>query len=95
MQTTINFKAKRSETKRKIGKTETLLRMLFTEEPKWVELKYADDLIRYVWGVYGESYRSESILRCARKLRATGEFDTDNNQLYRANQEVAYREYYA
>ena len=94
MQTIIDFKSERIRTKQKIGKTETLLRRIFTDSPQWIELKKADDLIRHVWDFYGHSYRAESILRCARKLRATGEFDTVDNQTFRANQEASYHSYF-
>lgn len=87
-----NYQEARTKTKRKLGKLETLVRMIIEEEPKFLELKHQNKLVRHVWSNY-KDYPCDSITRTMRRIRAEG-LDTAENQKFRANQEVAHREYF-
>lgn len=94
MQPQLNFQQKRKVIKNKLGKVEKFVRECFDMKPEFIELKNLNCLVRFIWNRYDKNIPVGSITRCARKLRATGEFDTEENQLHRANNEVAYREHF-
>lgn len=92
MQTSINFQNERQAKVQQLGRLERIVRMLFEEDPSLIDIKRTNDLVRTVWRRY-EDISCESITRVARKLRASGEYDTLDNVQHRANMEVAYRDY--
>jgi len=91
MQQTL-FEEKREGFKKQLGTLESIIRIIFDEEPKLKNIKRENELVRFIWEVYGD-YSHGSIGRTARKIRAEG-VDTKENQFERANAEVAYREYF-
>lgn len=92
-QPTLDF-TKREATKRSLKDLEGHILATLEVFPRMRELENSNDLIRWIWKVYGDNIKAESILRLARKVRAEHpELDTQSNQDERANAEVAYREY--
>lgn len=87
------YKQDRINTKHRLGKTEGVVRRVFTKKPEYVSLKMEDELIRLIWSV-DQSYSAGAISRAARRLRASGEFDTEDNQEIRANRQQAYIEHF-
>ena len=87
-----DFQKEREKTKKKLGKLETLIRILIKEEPAFIELKHQNKLVRHIWENY-KDYPCDSITRTMRRIRAEG-LDTESNQRFRANSEVAHREYF-
>lgn len=94
MQTTFDFKKEREKKKAQLGKVEFAVRMIFETDRYFVSLEHGNALIREVWKKFGD-YSAASILRVARKLRSTGEFDTELNQRDRENMECAYRDLFS
>lgn len=92
MQPEFDFSKEREEKIKQLGRLELAVRDLFINNPNLVSLKETNSLVREVWRLYGD-YSCESITRCARKLRASGEFDHPDNVKHRANMEQGYRGY--
>lgn len=88
----MNYKEQRIKIRHRLGRTQNVVRKVFTEKPKYRSLKMSDELIRLIWSI-DQSYSAESILRAARKLRAEG-LDCEGNQEVRANYEQSYHETY-
>ncbi len=87
------YREARRRKKKKLVNLEVIIRRVFDALPHLIELSNLNDLVRYVWKWYDEDLPVGSITRVARKLRATGEYDTPANRLHGANNEVAYRKY--
>jgi len=94
MQPELNFKEERKSTARKLRQLENIIAFYFEQSPDLRELKNRNELIRTIWSQVDPSIPAESITRIARKIQATGAYDTTNNQTHRANQETSYREYF-
>lgn len=93
-QSELDFKTKREAIKRSLRAVEGLIHYALQDHPSMRELKNSNELIRFMWNTYSMNIKAESILRAARKIRAEHpELDTEENQLERANCEVAYREH--
>lgn len=90
----LDYPEARKKIKMRLGKVEVLVRASFDYDPLYIRLNNSNALNRFIWEWNKDDIPAESILRCARKLRATGEYDTEDNIKHRSNLEVAHREYF-
>lgn len=89
-----NYKEERAKVVKRLGRIERIIRKVFESQPHLIELSNLNELVRWIWKYFSEDIPCSSITRIARKLRATNEFDTENNKRIRANNETATRKYF-
>ena len=92
MQPELSFKEKRENYKIDLRNLESIIKGIFGWRPDIISIKKGNALIRYVWA-NTKDYSAGSILRIARKVRAEG-LDNEENQNERANAETTYNEHF-
>ncbi|MFX1536785.1 MAG: hypothetical protein ACFFDI_21415 [Promethearchaeota archaeon] len=88
------FAEQREQKKKRLGRLEAMVRHVFDFFPHLIELKHQNELIKKMWFWHGDGIPAGSILRIARKLRASGEYDTEQNIKDRSNLETAHHDYF-
>lgn len=90
----LDFKTKRELIKKRLTHVGIVVKDALERYPEFREIKNINNLVRHIWHITNMDISCESIARAARKIRAEHpELDTEENQLERANCEVAYREH--